>query len=740
MSNSDETPSIDESECVVRGEVTRVVFHNPQNGYSVLRLRPQGTVTEITVVGSFINPIIGNYFLLRGQHGTHPKYGQQFSAYRALPTTPSTREEIERYLASGTIKGIGKKTAERLVEAFGADALKMIESDPQMAAKKSGVQPAKIGIITSALADQSVERETVRFLIEHEISPNLAQRIYQFYGSQTLEVVQNDPFRLARDIDGIGFLTADSIAARLGLAKDAPSRIQAAIRYTLERAAENDGHCHLSVKATLTQVESLLEYSDPERLIQQILILVDQGQLVQRDELLLLPYIDAAESYVSQFIARRVRPLDQASLDAKAIDSAINDVQTELKLEFSLEQKQCVIESYLSPLLIVTGGPGCGKTTIIRAISRLFSNAGKVVRLAAPTGRAAQRMAQVCELDASTIHRLLKFDPRTREFTFGAKEPLIADIVIIDEISMIDIYLARSLFAAISDHTTLVLVGDKDQLPSVGPGRVLGDLLSLSAIKAIGLSRIFRRNDESSISAHAHIINAGQIPEIPTPDGETKTDAYFIPRSVEDCAATVEKLVADQLPNKFGFSADDILVLSPSNRGPLGIKVLNQKLQEALNPNIDPEQQLEVGDNCLRLGDRVCQRVNNYKIDDNGVFNGDIGRIHQIDKSKNELIVEMWDGRLIKYTRAHANELSLGYALTVHRSQGSEIPCVVLVLHDSHYTLLHRQLLYTAVTRAKKLLIIVGSRRAFSLACRRTSTQRRLTLLAERIQDKLKLL
>ncbi|MBN8550012.1 MAG: AAA family ATPase, partial [Deltaproteobacteria bacterium] len=369
--------------------------------------------------------------------------------------------------------------------------------------------------------------------------------------------------------------------------------------------------------------------------------------------------------------------------------------------------------------------------------------AQKRLFLCAPTGRAAQRMAQVTDLPASTIHRMLKFDPVRGGFMFGARDPLPADAVIVDEASMIDLMLAKDLFSAIPQNATLVLVGDRDQLPSVGPGRVFGDLISIHQLKIVALSKLFRRGNESSINDIAHRINAGLVPDIPQPDGVTKVDAYFLPRSeAEEAAQTIESLIADQIPKKFGIDRKDICVLTPSNRGPLGTQALNERLQNRLNPAaaLDFDQTLTVNKIDYRVGDKVCQRVNNYQLDEIGVYNGDIGYIHSVDKQSRSIRVEMWDGRLIKYEQNDLQQLSLAYAITVHRSQGSEIPCVILALHDSHFTLLERQLIYTAVTRAKQLLIVVGSKRSLSIACKRTSTRRRSSCLAEKISENVKLL
>ncbi|NLF25941.1 MAG: AAA family ATPase, partial [Deltaproteobacteria bacterium] len=470
--------------------------------------------------------------------------------------------------------------------------------------------------------------------------------------------------------------------------------------------------------------------------------LLNEGLVAKDGDAFYLKQLLEAENFVAAFVADRcaARP---SNLTKELVAACLAKSQHELNIKYTFEQREAVFLATTSPLLIITGGPGCGKTTTIRALAAAFQAMGKVLALAAPTGKAAQRMAQLCSYPASTIHRLLKFDPRSGRFKYGINAPLCVgdaderrvEALIIDETSMVDLALAKDLFAAIPKDAHLVLVGDKDQLPSVGPGRVFAELLSTPQIKKVVLSQIFRRSDESGITTAAHSINSGIVPNIPVPDGITRSDIYLIERSdPEEAARMVENLVADQIPKKFNFSSTDITVLTPSNRGPLGTIQLNRRLQERLNPPKPNRKELEVRGEKFRLRDRVCQRVNNYQIDQEGVFNGDTGEIYTIDTQKKSMQVELWDGRLINYEGANLSQLSLCYALSVHRSQGSEMPCVVLVLHESHYSLLERQLLYTAVTRAKQLLIVVSTRKALSIATRRATTKRRCTRLQARIE------
>ena len=726
-----------DNEQVLRGVVKRITFRNPSNGYTVMQLAVPDKSESITVVGSLLSASVGAHLLIRGSYHTHPKYGEQFHATGMSETTPSTTEGLATYLGSGLIKGIGPKTAKRLVKEFGTEVIEVISQEPERVANVPGVGSYKAKLIAEGLVAQGEVREVMRFLMEHNVSPNLASRIYEKYGNKTVEVLSRDPYLLARQMRGIGFLTADTIALNIGLKEDSPERLKAGVYYALEKAAD-DGHCYLPEEQLLQRARVLLGIDETIDLSEHIDSLIEEDYLVRYKGGVFLKHLFKAEEFVSYFINDRHSSSGVPILSAEDSTKAIDKAESELGITFSNEQREAVIQATKNRLLIITGGPGCGKTTVIRALAAVFSHAKKRTLFAAPTGRAAQRMSQVTDRPASTIHRLLRYDPIKRSFLHGPNEPLIADAIIIDEASMLDINLAKDLFSAIPAETHLVLVGDKDQLPSVGPGRVFGDLVTLNEVKTISLSQLFRRSEESQITSIAHLINAGTLPNIPEPDGQTKTDAYFIPKSdPEETSKLIESLVSTQIPEKFDIDLTDITVLTPSNRGPLGTITLNQQIQAKVNPpgSIDSEQELEVGNSIFRIGDRVCQRVNNYQLDDSGVFNGDIGKIYQIDRSDRSMVVELWDGRLVKYSSKDLHQLSLAYAVTVHRSQGSEIPCVILALHDSHYTLLERQLIYTGITRAKQLLIVVGSKRALQIACRKTSTRKRCTMLRDRVRS-----
>ncbi len=735
---------------VLKGSVHRITFRNPSNGYSVLDVQIEGESRRITVVGPCVHINESDNIVAKGRFSTHPKFGEQFTATVIDAIAPSTSEEIARYLGSGQIKGIGPATAKRIVEALGDDTLEVIYKNPKRLARVPGIGKHKAELIQSAFAEQSILRRIMQFLISHRVSPNLANKIYSRYGDSSVEILTSDPYILARDIKGVGFRTADFIATSgLGIALNSRSRLRAGLIYALEKATE-DGHCFLPEGELFQRATALLRLSlDENRTVEEseendgqnnlnsaLESLITEERLIREDDALYLGPIYRAEQYIASFIASRIDPLANPAIPIQETEQSIASAATSLGVTFSHDQESAVIAATRHPLLVITGGPGCGKTTIIKAVSYVFRKAGKKLVLAAPTGRAAQRMAQVCEFQASTIHRLLRF--QRGSFEHGPQNPIDADAIVIDEASMVDIFLAKSLFSAIPAHCVLILVGDKDQLPSVGAGRIFADLIGSPAVKTVTLSQLFRRESESTINYIAHSINCGVVPSIPEPDGITKVDAYFLQqKEPEDAALLVERLVADQIPKKFGFEINDIMVLTPSNRGPLGVEALNQRLQARINPPgaVDESQELQLESGSFRLRDRVVQRVNNYQIHENGVFNGDSGIVYTVDRKSRSLKVDLWDGRIIPYTDHELSQLMLAYAMTVHRSQGSEIPCVVLILHDSHYTMLERQLVYTAVTRAKKLLIIVGTRRALAIASKRTTARDRHTNLQRRIGE-----
>jgi exodeoxyribonuclease V alpha subunit len=726
-----------QAETEVQGIIEHVTYYSEQNSYAVLQIKLENSFSRLTVAGPTSCNKVGTAIKAWGSFTVHPKYGKQFNARSILETEPATTDGIIRYLGSGQIKGVGPSTAERIVKQLGSQTMEIIRSDPGRVSRIRGVGKHKANLLFEAFSEQHEKREILQFLIGHEIPPLLSEKIFKRFGSKTIDILKKDPYLLATELRGVGFLTADRIAQSLGIKPDSPERLRAGILYALEKASD-DGHCYLPAEILSEKARALLDITPDVDLNEPLKDCINSEKIRRHNDMLYLEHIERAEAFIASFVSDRISKLENPTIPLSQVARALQTAEQSLGLKLSAEQQQAVVDAPSYRLLVITGGPGCGKTTIIRALSTLYQQANKILLLAAPTGRAAQRMSSVCDRAASTIHRLLKYDPMTGRFLYGINQPLNADAIIIDEASMIDINLAASLFQAISRNTTLILVGDKDQLPSVGPGRVFGELVEADVVKTVLLSQIFRREEESSINGIAHTLNAGLAPTIPEPDGIIKSDAYFIVRKeLDETARTVETLVADQLPKKFGFAPNEIMVLTPTNRGPLGTHILNERLQERLNPSgkIDSEQEITVHSTTLRVGDRVCQRVNNYSLDDIGVFNGDIGTITEVDARERRVVVELWDGRLIKYSASELGQLSLAYALTVHRAQGSESPCVVLVLHDSHYVLLEKQLVYTAITRAKKLLIIVGSRRALFLGSKRAMAGKRFAGLGKRLDS-----
>ncbi|MFN8388868.1 MAG: ATP-dependent RecD-like DNA helicase [Bdellovibrionota bacterium] len=749
-----------EGDELFRARVARITYRSEDTGFGVMRVEvekhdtgsmfdvQEGPTTVVGIIPENIRP--GSHIIARGRWQTHPKFGKQFKAYSLTETEPTGLDAIARYLASGAVKGFGPVLAERIIEAFGAEALEIIDRDPHRLLEVPGIGEKKLQEILAAWQQKKSLREVLLFFQNHNVSLSLAQRIYNRYGDRAIEIVQGNPYILARDVWGIGFQTADQIASALGIAPTSPERVIAGLLYTLKKGSD-DGHCYLPREALLQKSAALLGVEDGEILDHALLEACASGDAVREEDRFYLPLLHQAERELAESLAERIRNLEHLRVNippavvedciqsSTAVPQSADPLSSPSFIQLSPQQQEAIHLAATRSLLVITGGPGCGKTTIVRTITRLFQRSGINVSLAAPTGRAAQRLAEVCGLKASTIHRLLKFDPGKRSFVHNAETPLTVEALIVDESSMIDLPLAASLLAAVPASTRLIIVGDADQLPSVGPGLFLADLLNMPSVPRVRLNTLFRRASESLITEIAHEINAGRVPEIPEPDGITRSDAYFL-RVDEpgEAASMVEKLVVDQIPKRFALRGSQITVLSPMNQGELGVVALNERLQAQLVPPTEGIPRIKVGNVEFRLGDRVCQRVNNYQITDGGVFNGDQGEVIGIDAENRGVIVKLWDGREISYPNEALYQLDLAYALTIHRSQGSEVPAVVLVLHESHSILLERQLLYTAVTRAKKLLLIVGTRKALVLATKKSRSKRRYTTLTERTMDLLR--
>ena len=738
----------DELEEVV-GEVARITYRNPENRYSVIKINlDEGDA--LVVVGNCLEFSVGTQIRIRGEYSEHPKFGRQFKALQAKEVEPVTPAAIKKYLGSGLIKGIGEKTAGKIVQAFGEQALDVIRFEPERVALVPGVGSSKAKLLCEAIAKRRGRIEIEQFFIDLEAGLALTNKIYNQYEEEAIEIFKEDPYTLAKDITGVGFLTADRLAQNYGVELTSSIRIRAALLYTLEQA-RNDGHCclpreELIVRCQRPEILGVLP-SDSEELDFESAIdqLLSNGEIAFEHSAYYLRSLIRAEQFVSEFLTERTIPYSEPLIAKENVERSLNRTEKELDVLFSDEQKEAVQTAANYPLLVITGGPGCGKTTIIRALVKTFLMADKVLALAAPTGKAAQRMSEMCGYPSSTIHRLLKYDPFSHSFLYGPDRPLavededekeeLVEVVIIDEASMLDLPLAKSLFSSIPKNATLILVGDKDQLPPVGPGNVFESIVSIPEIQTAKLNTIYRQAEDSSITKLAHMTNSGITPNKEFFNGDTNSEVFLFQLSdPQDMANMVGELVHKKLPEKFGYEPEDITVLTPSNRGVIGTEQLNLSLQEKLNPKKSSYQTtLKSGNTEYRVGDKICQRKNNYYIHNLGVFNGDQGSVYEVDDDG--MTIELWDGRLVDYTKKDILQISLSYALTIHRAQGSEMECVVLVLDRSHYALLDRRLFYTAVTRAKKHLIIVTSKSALNLAIKQTKSHKRFSFLKERVTN-----
>ena len=707
------------------GLVERVTFHNPENGFCVLRVKTRGQKDLITVTGHAPMIAAGEFVQLNGTWTNDRTHGLQFRASFLKASPPTTLEGIERYLGSGMIRGIGAVYAKRLVKAFGEAVFEMIEQRPERLREVTGIGPMRAARIIAGWAEQKVIREIMLFLHANGVGTSRAVRIYKTYGTEAVQVISENPYRLARDIRGIGFRTADQIAAKLGIEKTAMIRVRAGISYTLAEAMD-EGHCGLPADDLVSQAEELIGV--PAALIGEAVSLeLEAGEVVD-DTLdgrrcLFLPRLYRAE----QEIAERLRRLAAGGTPWGAIDAvkAVPWVERKTGLTLADSQKQAVALAVSTKVLVITGGPGVGKTTLVKAILKILMAKQVDVALCAPTGRAAKRLSESTGLEAKTIHRLLETDPKTGGFRRGEANPLACGLLVVDETSMVDVPLMRSLLRALPDAAALLIVGDVDQLPSVGPGQVLGDIIGSGAITVVRLTEVFRQAAESRVIVNAHRINRGQMPELD--QNGAKSDFYFV--DAADPETAVQKLltiVRDRIPKAFGLDpVRDIQVLCPMNRGGLGARSLNIELQKALNP--PGELHVDRFGWTFCPGDKVMQVENDY---DREVYNGDLGIISRISMEESELIA-VFDGREVTYGFGELDELVLAYATTIHKSQGSEYPAVVIPVTTQHYPMLARNLLYTGVTRGKRLVVLVGQRKALAIAVRNQGARRRWSKLRE---------
>lgn len=803
------------------GIVKRVTFHSAETGYTVLKVNSfQRPHEDLTVIVHQSKVFAGATIDFYGEWTTHPSYGLQFKASKVIERKPATANALEKYLGSGLIKGVGPVTAKRIVRHFGDRTLDVFESSIERLTEVEGIAKLKLEMISKAWAEHQEIRNVMLFLQSHNISTLFAVKIYKTYGNDAIEIVRDNPYRLAADIYGIGFFSADKVAVSLGLSQDSPQRIHAAIGHVLQSARE-EGHCYLTQQQIIQAVVELLSLSDAAAIEANLLEMERKGELKTR----LLPdekgtaqkcFYAHSLYYDEQYIATRTRQLNARPIRLNR-EHVLQDLEVFCqvqKIALSEEQRQSVLQIASERLSILTGGPGCGKTTTTRALVGVLQFMARKVMLAAPTGRAAQRMSEVIGAEAKTIHRLLEWDPSKGGFKRNEENPLQTDVLIVDECSMLDVHLAAALLRAVPADGQVVLIGDADQLPAVGAGNVLKDMIASGVVPCMKLTKVFRQAQESLIISYAHQINSGEVPRIESPfhkpnvwqekkdclfiDSEEATGEQlrFISRvkrmteepagkaavETEGAAADpyqqgsslsipdkfshvdleallqarrhseelkevlqrvhpwsslhyglsavgmVEKLYEETIPKYYGKEAE-IQILSPMTKGSLGTANLNRVIQEKVNPAGEGKAQLTLGGRIFREGDRVIQRRNNYDL---SVFNGDIGSISGVDNEEMELLVSFMAGKEVKevrYTKEHLLELDLAYAITIHKSQGSEFETVIIPVVTQHFGMLFRNLVYTGITRAKKLAVFVGTRKALALAVNKQSTAARQTAL-----------
>ena len=711
---------------ILRGFVERVTFHNEETGYCILKVLPDKKRDLATLLGRAPRVVAGERFEAEGHWETDPTFGPQFRADVLRLAPPDSEEGMERYLGSGLIEGIGPAYAKRLIERFGPKVFDVIENESAKLEAVEGIGKKRRQEIRASWMKQKSVHAIMLFLHQHGIGTARAQRIYKTYGEEALELLRANPYRLAADIRGIGFKTADEIATTMGVLTLAPERLRAGLLHTLETAADA-GHCCLPREELLQQAVTLLD-APPEVITPQLEALLSAQDLVEHRGAVYLPFLRGAEVA----IARAIRHLASSPPHYPGIDvpKAIAWAEQHTGKTLAESQRRCVEQALHNRLLIITGGPGVGKTTILNTVLAIVRAKDVSVVLAAPTGRAAKRMSESTGIEAKTLHRLLEYQGEGQWGRHRGK-PLTGDLFVIDECSMIDAPLMAQFLGALPQGAHLLLVGDADQLPSVGPGMVLGDLIASGAAPCVRLTEIFRQAADSRIILSAHDINAGKVPDLrPHRDG----DFFFLDHpDPGDIRHVIVDLVKARLPARYGFqAAADIQVLTPMNRNTLGTRALNEALQAALNPPLETKYEVERSGVTYRVGDKVIQTHNNY---DKEVFNGDIGFITAIDTGPVRLHVRFDGARLVAYEPGELDELQLAYALTVHKSQGSEFPCVIIPVSMQHFVLLERSVIYTAVTRARKLVILVGDPKALALAVRKQETRRRHTGLREELRQ-----
>ncbi len=735
----------------LEGSLERITYHNAETGYTVAKLLPAGKRLLVPVVGAMLGVQVGEALRLEGEWGNHPDHGRQFNVSAWQAVLPTEVEGIRKYLGSGLIKGIGPKLAERIVDHFGADTLRVIDEQPARLAEvpgpprkngrpgPRGLTDAQVESIIGAWREQQGIKELMRLLQKHGITPTLAIKVYRHYGEQAVEVVSVQPYRMADEVFGIGFVTADQVARAQGVRHDDRFRVAAGMRHALTLAA-GDGHCFLPRDELLQRTAELLEVD--LQLVGEVLdelpdaesnpLKVEHADGVEQ---VFLRPLAHAETGVANAIKTIQRTRSELLAETRGLNWEIawREEEREMGVRLTDEQQHAVKAALTTKLVVLTGGPGTGKTSTLRALIRLLQRLGMRYVLASPTGRAAKRLSEATGVEARTIHRLLEYAPQgERQFRRDRDNPIACDMLVIDETSMLDVVLCNSLLKAVPPEAHVLFVGDTDQLPSVGPGNVLRDLIDSWAVEEVRLNRIFRQAEGSGIILNAHRVNAGEVPQL-----RDLEDFFFFPKPrPEACAELVVDLVCNRIPRRFNVDARRaIQVLSPTHRGPAGVQALNKLLQAALNPGGPNRPEKQWGELIFRTGDRVMQTRNNYDLD---VYNGDVGEIAAIDRANQRLVVRFEEARGVRevgYDFANLDELQLAYALSVHKSQGGEYPVVVLPMLRQHRMLLQRNLLYTAITRARELVVMVGEQGAIEMAVANDRVMRRYTALQRRLRN-----
>ena len=728
----------DKAQLEINGQIERITYYNEENGYTIAKVKVQGRAGLVTIVGNIVSLIPGEVLKLQGFWDNHPRYGEQFKVVSYESIMPATVKGIEKYLGSGMIKGIGPVTAKRLVSKFGIEILSIIDSDIERLNEVSGIGEKRVEMIRKAWEEQKDIRDVMIFLQGNGVSPAYAIKIYKHYGRDSVKAVSENPYRLAMDIFGIGFITADKIAEKLGIPKDSQIRIEAGILHVLNQLSD-DGHVYYPYDLLMAECGKILDVEEGripvalDSVVSQKKVVIEE-RIAPNSELrtpnlqaVYLTRFHIAEVGIAQYLASLLAAPKQLRLIN--IDQAIDWVQGMLKITLSGKQIEAVKDSINSKLMVITGGPGTGKTTIINSVINIYKKMGQKVLLAAPTGRAAKRMTEATGHEARTLHRLLEYTPGSGSFKRNELNPLDADLIIIDETSMVDCLLMHNFLKAVSLKATLIFVGDVDQLPSVGAGCVLKDIINSKRIPTVILDKIFRQSRESMIVVNAHRINTGEMPIFQGDETHNKDFYFFFIEEPEKVLEKIVYLCKEGIPSRFRFHPlDDIQILAPMHRGTVGVANLNAELQRELN---DRKEEVVRGGKVFKVGDKVLQIRNNY---DKDVYNGDIGRVVNIDGEVQEMTVD-YDGRRVTYEFSDLDEVVLAYAISVHKSQGSEYPVVIIPVLTQHYMLLQRNLIYTGITRGKKLVILIGTKKALSIAINNNKPQKRYTMLRERLMN-----